>query len=172
VWSDLLYRLRALLRRKAVEGELDDELRFHFERQVEKYVAAGMARAEAERRARMEFGGVESIKEECREARGVSVIETTAQDVRYAVRTLRKSPAFTVIAAVTLALGIGANTAIFSVIEAVILRALPYKDPGRLVRFEGDARSGPLSGIDSSVTYADFEAWKSQSRAFEDVAAY
>jgi len=172
VWSDLIYRLRALVRRRAVEKEMDEELRFHFERQVEKYVGSGMARAEAERRARMEFGGVESVKEECREARGVSVVETTVQDVRYAVRTLRKSPAFSVIAAVTLALGIGANTAIFSVMEAVMLRPLPYKDPGRLVRFEGYARSGVFSGTDSSVTYAEFEAWKSQSRAFADMAAY
>jgi predicted permease len=172
MWSDLIYRLRALVRRRAVESEMNDELRFHFERQVEKYVSAGTERTDAERRARMEFGGVESVKEECREARGVSTIETTAQDLRYAARTLRKSPAFSVIAVATLALGIGANTAIFSVIEAVMLRPLPYKDPGRLMQFQGDARSGPLSVIDSSVTYTDFVAWKSQSRAFDNVAAY
>ena len=172
MFSDLIYRLRSLMRRKSVETELDDELRFHFERQVEKYVAAGMAREEAMRRARMEFGGMEGVKEECRDARGVSVIETTVQDVRYAVRTLRKSPAFTLIAAATLALGIGANTAIFSVIEAVMLRALPYKDPGRLALFEGDARWGLFPGPDSSMTYPDFEAWRSQARSFEDMAAF
>ena len=124
MWSDLIYRLRALVRRGTVEREMDDELRFHFEREVEKHVAAGMARAEAVRRARIEFGGMESVKEECREARGVS--------------------------------------------------ALPYKDPGRLVQFEGEASpgSGIESGIDSSVTYADFEAWRSNSRSFEDMAAY
>ncbi len=172
--TDLLHRLRALVRRKTVERELNDELRFHFDRQVEKYVEAGITRDEAIRRSRMEFGGIESVKEECREARGVMAIETTVQDLRYAVRTLRKSPAFSVIAAVTLALGIGANTAIFSVVEAVMLRALPYRDPGRLVRFEGDAPhgSGIESGVDSSVTYGDFAAWKSQSLAFEDMAAY
>lgn len=172
MWSDLIYRLRALVRRKSVEREMDDELWFHFERQVEKYVAAGMAREEAERRARIEFGGVESVKEECREARGVMAIETTVQDVRYAVRTLWKSPAFSVIAAVTLALGTGATTAIFSVVEAVMLWELPYKDPARLVRFAGDAREGIFPGIDSSMTYTDFEAWKSQSRTFEDMAVY
>jgi len=158
--NDLFYRLRALFRRNTLERDLDEELRFHFDEQVEKHVKSGLSRAEAVRRARLAFGGMEQVKEECRDARGVSAIETTAQDVRYAVRTLRKSPAFSGIAAVTLAIGIGANTAIFSVIEAVMLRPLPYKDPGRLaVSTDG-------------ITYSDFEAWKSQSRAFEDIAVY
>jgi hypothetical protein len=94
VWNDLIYRLRALLRRKAVENEMEEELRFHFERQVEKYVAAGMEPAEAVRRARMEFGGVESVKEECREARGVMLVDTVLQDVRYAIRGFRRTPGF------------------------------------------------------------------------------
>src|SRR5262249_55121005 len=105
-------------------------------------------------------------KEECREARGVQWIETTVQDLRYAGRSLRKSPAFTFIAVLTLAVGIGANTAIFSVMEAVMLRALPYKDPGKLVRFEGEARSGVLPVTESNLTFADFQAWRSQSKAF------
>jgi putative ABC transport system permease protein len=171
--SDLLYRCRALFRRNAVEEELDEELRFHFDEQAEKYVRSGLSPAEAVRQARLALGSAEGVKEECRDARGVLAIDITVQDVRYAVRTLCKNPAFSLIAVATLALGIGANTAIFSVIEAVILRPLPYNNPARLVRFEGDAREGALPVVtDSGVTYSDFESWKSRSQAFENMAVY
>ena len=137
MWSDWNYRVRALARRKAVEREMDEELRFHFERQVEKYVAAGMARAEAVRRARMEFGGVESVKEECREARGVMFFETILQDCRYALRMMRRYPAFAGMAVLLIGLGIGASTSMFSLVAASVLRRTQFSD--RLVyiwRFE------------------------------------
>ncbi len=131
--SDVRIRLRALFQRRAVEEELDEELHFHLERQTEKYIASGLTRAEATRRARLDFGGADQIKEECRESRGVHSIETLVQDIGYAVRVLRKSPGFTVVAVLTLALGIGASTAVFSVVDAVFLKPPPFPHVERVV---------------------------------------
>src|SRR3954451_11255896 len=100
--SDLLFRLRSLVLRGSVETELDEELRFHLEQQVEKYVRAGLTRDEAVRRTRLEFGGLGQVKEDCRESRGTSFVETTVQDIRYALRQLRKTPAFTMTVLLTL----------------------------------------------------------------------
>ena len=130
---DLLFRLRTLMRHTATENELDDELRFHLERETEKYVKSGMSGAEAVRRVRLEFGGLDQVKNECREARGVSFVETLVQDLHYTARTLLRSPAFAACAVLTLALGIGANTAIFSVLNTVLLNPLPYPNPEELL---------------------------------------
>jgi predicted permease len=131
--SDFLFRLRSLFRREAVEAETEAELRFHFDQQVEKFVDSGLAREEAMRRARLAFGRHDQLKEECRDARGISFIETFAQDLRYGGRMLRKNPGFTVVAVLTLALGIGASTAVFSVVNGILLKPLPYPHAERIV---------------------------------------
>jgi len=166
----LLRRLRALTRRADVERDLDDEMRFHLEMEVEKHRREGLPPDAARRAALVSFGGVDRFKEEARDARGVRVLEELAQDTRYALRMMRKAPGYSLLVAMTLALGIGANTAIFSVVDAVLLRPLPYEDPDRLaiVYAQNPDRSAPRF----SVSYADWLDWRRQNRVFTDIALF
>ena len=185
--SDLLYRLRALFRRKSMETELDEELRAHFEQQVEKYVRSGLPLEEARRRARLEFGGLDKVKEECRDARGVRFIETMINDLHYSLRTLAKNPAFTTVTVLTLALGIGVNTAIFSLINAVMFTSLPVKRPERLALFQWASESWPImipslrgswdtdkSGrtVCTSFTPAAFEEVRAKNQVLSGIFAF
>ncbi len=165
--TDLWIRLRSLLRRGTVESEMEDELRFHSEHQLEKYLKEGLSRDEAARRVRMMFGGMEQVREDCREARGVSLVEDLVEDFRYGWRTLLKSPGFALTALSTIALGIGANTALFSVIYSVLLSPLPFKDASRLIQLN---EVTPQVG-DVSVSYPNFEDWRAASRTLSQMAA-
>jgi putative ABC transport system permease protein len=133
-----------LLKRGRLERELDAELRDHYERQLADFIASGMPDAEARRRARLALGGDDQIKEQCRDARGTRWLESLAQDLRYAVRMLAHSPMFTSVAVLSLALGIGANTAIFSIVNSLLVRSLPVRAPEQLVLLEGGSWTNPI----------------------------
>src|SRR5262245_56102114 len=126
-------RLRSLFRRERVEQELDEEVRYHLERKIEDLVARGMSPQEARHAALRAFGGVEQSKELSRDARRVNVVLDLVQDLRYAARMMRRNPGFTAVAALSLAIGIGANTAVFSLIDPLFLERLPVPDPAKLV---------------------------------------
>ncbi|MEO8449875.1 MAG: ABC transporter permease [Gemmatimonadota bacterium] len=166
----ILARVRAVFRKHSTERELDDEIRIHIDMETEKNVREGMSRLEARRRAMISFGGVEAIKEAHRDGRGSRWAEELLADVRYASRSLRRSPGLAFAAIVTLALGIGANTAIFSVVNAVILRPLPFPDSNRLMMLsEENPEKGWHHNVVAGANYLD---WRERVKSFEDVAAY
>ncbi len=167
--SKLKTRLRALLHRSEMERELDEELRSHIEQQTEQNLRLGMNPEEARYAALKAFGGVEQGKERSRDARGVRWLEELWQDLRYGARMLLKHPGFTLIAVLTLALGIGANTAIFTVVNALLLRPLPYPEAERLAIVATTMRRERVEV--RSTSYPDFVSWRDQNTVFEQIAA-
>ena len=170
--SRLMTALRTLFRRTQAEHELDEELRYHIERQTEQNIRLGMNPEEARYAAQKAFGGVEQAKERSRDARGVRWIEEIWQDLRYGARMLMKQPGFTLVAVITLALGIGANTAIFSVVNAVLINPLPYPDGDRLMTIYTSHDKPPGMLRTHSITPADFVAWRAQQKSFGEMFAF
>ena len=164
---------RGIFQRSLVQNEMEAELQFHVEARAEELVQSSVPRAEALRRARLEFGGMEGAKEECLEARGASCLDNLMQDLRYGARTMMRAPGFTTMAVLALALGIGANTAIFSVVNAVLLRPLPYDQPDKLVQLWHVPPQATFPGIaEFPVSPANFLDWRSQTQSFEGMSAY
>src|SRR5580658_4990958 len=162
--------LRNLFRARRVEEDLSDELRSHLQLLVDQNLRAGMSTEEAERAARIELGGIEQVKEQVRDERIGNWLHSVLSDCRFALRQLRKSPAFTVVAVLTLALGIGANTAVFSILDAVLIRPLPYPHAERLVKVNTyNLKSGDSYG---KTAYPDFVDWSEQNHFFRKIASY
>ena len=166
--KELAHSLSSIFRRSYKEQELSEELQFHLERQIEQNLAAGMPPEEARHAALRLFGGVQQVKEECRDMRRVNYVENFLQDVRYGVRQLRRSPGFAVVAVLTLALGVGANTALFSVVNGVLLNPLPFPDPNQLVALH---ESKPFFE-QGAIPYPQFLDWQKQNRTFSAMAVY
>jgi putative ABC transport system permease protein len=168
--NKLRLRLQALFFKSRLEEELDEEVRFHLEREVEENIARGMSPEEARMAALRSFGGVERVKEESRDERGVRLLEEIWQDLRYGVRMFSSCPGFTLAAIIALALGVGANTAIFSVVNALLIRPLPYKDPDQLVMvWEHYQKDGSPHNLAAPANLID---WKEQNHSFEGMAAF
>ncbi len=163
------FRVRSLFCRTAVTQEIDQELKFHLGQQMEKYLRAGLTREQATRRVRLEFGGLTQIKEDCRKVSGASLVEHIGQDIRYAMRMFGRTPGFTIVVVMTLALGIGANTAVFSLINAVLLKMLPVKDPQQLMHF---SKIQPVAGQNDYFSYPEVKLFQHETHAFSGVFAF
>jgi len=161
-------RLQSLFRKSRVERELSDELRYHLEKLIEEKIEEGKTPEQARYAALRELGGLDQIKEECRDMRRVNWIENFVQDVRYGLRMLAKNPGFTVVAILTLALGIGANTAMFSIVDGAFLKPLPVSDPSQFVRIATQEAHGVFAG----VSFPDYLDLRAQCSSFSGAVAY
>src|SRR5215472_14430312 len=171
LWSQVRSWMRVVMRRSRMEREMDAELHFHIVAFAEDLVKRGVPRAEALRRARIEFGGVERAKEECREARGVSAFDGLTQDFTFATRTLGKNPGFTAIAVVTLALGIAVNASMFSLVSAFLLRRPPGHETSRVAVISGVSPTQSFQSDLNGVSAPNYLAWRQANHVFEEVAA-
>jgi predicted permease len=165
--SKLRLRVRSLFRSSHVERELDEELRYHLEHLVDDHVAAGLSPSEARYEALREMGAIDQRKEECRDARGLALVDSLRQDVTYALRALRKNPGFSTVAILSLAIGIGANTTIFTFVNGVLLRRLPYPDSDRLVVLHEHQLD---SAEPLNVHPGNFVEWRARAHSFEALA--
>src|SRR5690242_3724621 len=171
IWSRLRSWVRAVARQSRMEREMDAELRFHIEAFAEDLVRSGVRREEALRRARIEFGGIERVKEECRDARCINFVESLLQDLRFGLRMLRKNPGFTAIAALTLALGIAVNATMFSLVSAFLLRQPPGREPSRIAVISGVSPAQSFQSDLNGVSAPNYLAWREANHVFEEVAA-
>jgi putative ABC transport system permease protein len=164
----LFHRLRTQFRKQELDQELSEELAFHIEQETEENIAAGMSAEDARYAALRKFGGIDQVKEECRDTWGFRWLEELTQDLRYGLRQLRRNPGFTAVAVLTLALGIGANTAIFSIVDSTFIRPLPVSNPDELVTLGTKSPQGP--GED--ISYPDYESLRQQATSFSGVALW
>ncbi|HUL71864.1 MAG TPA: ABC transporter permease [Vicinamibacterales bacterium] len=166
VFDSLRSRFAALLHRSRPSAEIDEELRSHIQHRADDLERSGLARADAERRARIEFGGFERLREETREAAGGAMLDSILQDLRYALRVLRRAPSFTIVAVATLALGIGANAVVFGALNALVLRPLDVPDSQSLYALQRQR------GRDASLSYPDYLEIRDRNRSFDGLAAF
>jgi predicted permease len=166
-WGDLLSRLRALVFHARVEKDLEDEVDFHLAMGARKHMAAGHSEGDATRLARLEFGWIGHAKEECRSIRGIQPVETALQDVRYALRTFRRSPGFVFTVVATIALGLGLNTALFTLFNAYVLRPLSVRDPYSLYSFTWTNRAGG----EHAFSWREYQEFEKTNRAFSEIVA-
>jgi hypothetical protein len=169
----LCLRFRTLFRRRHVDLELASELQFHLDQLTNENMAAGMALEEARRTARLTMGNVTHFEEKCRDMRRVNFIDDLWRDLRYASRNLRRSPGFATLAILIMALGIGANTAVFSVVNSVLLKPLAYRDAMRIVALTNSSTSREATtALSKQVSIPDVQDWRGQSTSLEALAWY